>query len=368
MISRVEYEREHLKNLYFPPSHSFTLRLLLTTRNRGMAGRSIQLPHLSPSLRSSSTTRRACTPPRRITLILLLLISLLSFDGLFTHKLIGSKGIDPLALEEGSQVDEELIGVLVRTKEAMEKRTKVEDLAGFADRVMVLDVSISSLFARGVEVADPHSHFLSFARFLSLSLPFSLSCLLRDDQELDSFRQRLNTTYPHLNSTTQALYTRSLEHHHSQLFVHLFPYIRKSRHIPRSFNTLQQQYTVPKGIIIPCGDGQFVYAVHLIATLKHVHRTTLPIHVVYAGSDDLVPEKRAALRSIHPDVEVVDILNYFDEDLVGIHGGGWAIKVFAILASPFQEVIIADADAIFMQVRFVSLLPFLPHSAKESSY
>lgn len=125
--------------------------------------------------------------------------------------------------------------------------------------------------------------------------------------------------------------------------------------MPRSFSQLRSLYTVPKGIIIPCGNDQFVYAVHLIATLKHVHRTKLPIHVVYAGSDDLAPEKRAALRTISQDVETVDILNFFDEDLVGIHGGGWAIKVFAILASPFQQVIIADADAIFMQVRVCSI-------------
>ncbi|GAA5870381.1 hypothetical protein JCM16303_001981 [Sporobolomyces ruberrimus] len=244
--------------------------------------------------------------PRRITLLAFVILAFLSFDGLFFHNLLGHKPIDPLALEQLEVVDQELIKVLVKTKDAMEKRTPVEDLAGFADRVMVLS-------------------------------------------ELDSFRTELNSTYSHLNDTTKALYTRSLEHHHSTLFDHLFPYIRKTRSIPRSFSQLRSLYTVPKGIIIPCGNDQFIYAVHLVATLKHVHRTKLPIHVVYAGADDLVPEKRAALRSIHPDVETVDILNFFDEDLVGIHGGGWAIKVFAILASPFQEVIIADADAIFMQ-------------------
>ncbi|GAA6013259.1 hypothetical protein JCM11491_006333 [Sporobolomyces phaffii] len=269
-----------------------------------MSGREIRLPHLSPNARSPGA--RSSRLPRRITLVAFCVIAFLSFDALFFHSVIGSKRIDPVAVEQLETVDQELIKVLVKTKEAMEARTPVQDLAGFADRVMVLS-------------------------------------------ELDSFRLSLNSTYSHLNSTTQALYTRSLEHHHSTLFAHLFPYVRKSRRSPRSFAQLRSLYSVPRGIIIPCGNDQFVYAVHLVATLKHVHRTKLPIHVVYAGGDDLVPEKRAALRSIHPDVETVDILNFFDEDLVGIHGGGWAIKVFAILASPFQEVIIADADAIFMQ-------------------
>ncbi|GAA5988573.1 hypothetical protein JCM5350_004458 [Sporobolomyces pararoseus] len=269
-----------------------------------MNGREIKLPHLSPNSRSPSSRRSGLG--RKLTLLLFTLVALLSFDGLFSHKLIGHDKVDPLSIEQLEVVDSELIKVLVQTKEAMEKRTPVADLAGFADRVMVLN-------------------------------------------ELESFRNELNSTYSHLNTSTQALYTRSLEHHHETLFSHLFPYIRKSRSIPRSFNQLRSLYTIPKGIIIPCGNDQFVYAVHLVATLKHVHRTKLPIHVVYAGGDDLAPEKRAALRTIHEDVSVIDILNFFDEDLVGIHGGGWAIKVFAILASPFQEVIIADADAVFMQ-------------------
>lgn len=119
--------------------------------------------------------------------------------------------------------------------------------------------------------------------------------------------------------------------------------------MPRSLSGLRARYTVPRGIIVPVGNDQFIYAVHLLATIVHTHGVNFPIHVVYAGNDDLVPEKRAALRSISPNIDTVDILNYFDEELVGIHGGGWAIKVFAILASPFQEVIIADADAVFVQ-------------------
>jgi len=318
-------------------------------------GREIRLPHLSPSSRRVvGGGSKGGSLGRKFTFLVFLIIAFVSFDGLFTHKLVGHDKVDPLAVEQLEVVDQELIKVLVKTKQAMEQRTPVEDLAGFADRVMVLSVSSrcrSSLRER----VDPPPPFIA-----------SLSAF---QQELDSFRNELNTTYSHLNTSTQALYTRSLEHHHSTLFSHLFPYIRKSRQIPRSFSQLRSLYKIPKGIIIPCGNDQFVYAVHLIATLKHVHRTSLPIHVVYAGGDDLVPEKRAALRSIHEDVETVDILNFFDEDLVGIYGGGWAIKVFAILASPFQEVIIADADAIFMQVSYARInRPSIRDQPLPSSY
>lgn len=217
-------------------------------------------------------------------------------------------------------------------------------------------------------------------------------------QELDQFGATLNESFPHLNESTKGLYARSVQHHHQELLQTLYPFVNKSPKMPRTVAgvrpspstlsvskgarltsptslQLRESYKIPRGIIIPCGNEQFIYAgalsllsstwtfpshsgrsrspllsaVHLIATLKHVHNTALPIHVVYAGSDDLVPEKRAALRSIHPSVDTVDLLNYFDETHVGIHGGGWAIKSFAVLASPFEEVIIADADAIFVQ-------------------
>lgn len=43
------------------------------------------------------------------------------------------------------------------------------------------------------------------------------------------------------------------------------------------------------------------------------------------------------------------MLDYFDEDFAGLQGGGWAIKVFAILASEYQQVVIMDADAVWLQ-------------------
>jgi hypothetical protein len=233
----------------------------------------------------------------------------------------------------------------------------------------------------------------------------------------------LNETFPRLNATTKALYSRSVTHHHQNLLQTLFPYINKSPTMTRSVATVRF-YCLFSPFSVSCADGSLshvryfllfpaihnplstspssaprtlhrpsrhhrprrkrpihlhtssppplplpvltpppflrhLHAVHLLSTLKHVHRTSLPIHVVYAGGDDLVPEKRAALRSIHPSIHTVDILGWFDESYVGIHGGGWAIKAFAMLASPFEEVIIADADAVFVQVRrcFLSLSP-----------
>lgn len=100
---------------------------------------------------------------------------------------------------------------------------------------------------------------------------------------------------------------------------------------------------------------------HLIATLKHVHYTELPIAVVFAGDEDLTEQRRAALRSISPDVETIDVMNFFDEDHVGLDNGGWAIKIFTLLQSEFREVIIMDADAVFLQVSLFLRLLLLRH-------
>ena len=70
---------------------------------------------------------------------------------------------------------------------------------------------------------------------------------------------------------------------------------------------------------------------------------------MFVGPADLDVDKQTALQSAAEQVRTVNILHFFDEDIVGLQGGGWAIKPFAILASSFEQVIIADADVVFLQ-------------------
>ncbi|KAK4701006.1 hypothetical protein P7C70_g5231, partial [Phenoliferia sp. Uapishka_3] len=207
---------------------------------------------------------------------------------------------------DSRDAEEMLVRLLVRTEDAMERERSVEEIADYADRFIVL-------------------------------------------KELDAFSKNLSATFPLMNSSQSLLFRRTLDYQHDELFSRLFPYISRSQDRKRSFGELRARYTRPAAILIPCGKDQFQYAVHLVATLKHVHKTQLPIQVAYAGNDDLPSDRRAALRSIHPDVETLDVLNYFDEELVGLRGGGWAIKVFAILASEYQQIISMDADAVWFQ-------------------
>ncbi|KAG9048643.1 hypothetical protein FS837_012352 [Tulasnella sp. UAMH 9824] len=189
---------------------------------------------------------------------------------------------------------------------------------------------------------DNETMIADFARFAD-----RVKVLLRSQDLLEEFREaQARAGHEDVALTEKAL---TLEEEQDDLFAEFFPYVSKSKKERRTLAQLRAGFTQQRGIVIPCGNDQFQMAVHLISTLKHVHKTPLPIHVVYASPGDLDIPKRAAFRSIAPDVDAVDILHFFDEDEVGLETGGWAIKVFAILSAPFKEVIILDADAIFLQ-------------------
>ena len=103
------------------------------------------------------------------------------------------------------------------------------------------------------------------------------------------------------------------------------------------------------GIVLTAGQGNMVLAGHAIRTLRNVVNSTLPIQVAYAGDDDLPIVKRQEMRELDPNLELINILDYYDEDVAGLRSGGYAMKPFAALASSFEKVIIIDADTIFMQ-------------------
>ncbi|KAH7468116.1 hypothetical protein FOMA001_g15350 [Fusarium oxysporum f. sp. matthiolae] len=73
--------------------------------------------------------------------------------------------------------------------------------------------------------------------------------------------------------------------------------------------------------------------------------------IVYAGEDDLPKKERDRIAKLTgaTDVEFLDIFTIFDDTSLKLKDGGWAIKAFALLGSHFEEVILLDADAVFIQ-------------------
>jgi len=100
-----------------------------------------------------------------------------------------------------------------------------------------------------------------------------------------------------------------------------------------------------RGIVICTGNFHFKFAHSTIDILINLIKTKLPIEVFYNGKDDLTEEKKKILQA-YPNVYLSNIEDYFNNDIIKCRK--WAIKPFAMLASRFKEVILIDADAIFI--------------------
>ncbi|KAG0066649.1 hypothetical protein BGZ89_007052 [Linnemannia elongata] len=101
-----------------------------------------------------------------------------------------------------------------------------------------------------------------------------------------------------------------------------------------------------RGIVMCVGDKHSVYARTTVKVLRDVHKSSLPIEIYYAGEQDLSRENRAWFDQV-PGVKVIDITTRLDQSLLQLSGP--IIKPFALLVSQFQEVILLDADAYFLQ-------------------
>jgi alpha 1,3-mannosyltransferase len=114
--------------------------------------------------------------------------------------------------------------------------------------------------------------------------------------------------------------------------------------------SLRRRFTPgSKGIVITTGQKRFRFACHLIRNLRDVLGSTLPIQVAYAGEHDLPENYREYLKSMGPDITTFDVTSVFDDLTLKLANGGWAIKSFAVLGSTFEQAILLDADAIFLQ-------------------
>ena len=129
--------------------------------------------------------------------------------------------------------------------------------------------------------------------------------------------------------------------------LHLFPFLQDR--YQHAMADLEHHKQHSKGLVIPCGSSGFHFALHLVAAVRHVFNSTLPIEIMYAGDEDLPEPQRQALAAVGPSIATVNLLHFYNESTVGLKDGGWAIKPFCLLASSFEQVIMADSDIVFLQ-------------------
>jgi hypothetical protein len=97
-----------------------------------------------------------------------------------------------------------------------------------------------------------------------------------------------------------------------------------------------------RGIVMAAGGPRHVTcAIVTLRVLREVLGCTLPVQLWYLGPDEMSPEMLALLRPLG--VQTVDALAVA-RDYPVRRLGGWECKPFAILHSPFREVIWLDAD------------------------
>ena len=131
-----------------------------------------------------------------------------------------------------------------------------------------------------------------------------------------------------------------------------FPFIRNSSSSSSEagFQALRNSY-IPgsRGIVISLGKKDFRYACHLIGNIRTVLKSDLPIMVAFAGDNDLPVPYREKLASLGENIETFDLLKNVDDATLDLAHGTFGTKPLAMLVSQFEQVILLDADAVFVQ-------------------
>ncbi|KAI8843169.1 mannosyltransferase putative-domain-containing protein [Chytriomyces cf. hyalinus JEL632] len=103
----------------------------------------------------------------------------------------------------------------------------------------------------------------------------------------------------------------------------------------------------PVGIALTGGSKHYYLMMHQILSLREEFNITLPIHIFYAGPEDMNATCVATFNAME-NVQAVDLLQIFPNQ-TKLQDRGYSMKPFAILAAPFRTVLFIDADALFFK-------------------
>ncbi|KAJ1531223.1 hypothetical protein HK096_007546 [Nowakowskiella sp. JEL0078] len=209
-----------------------------------------------------------------------------------------------------------LYGPIVAHEDSVEKHLKIP-----------IEVMWEGLYIHGLEILEKSWENGDYAEAGSQIRTFSqLYTLLNDRRELQPLLRSL-PNYSKIKDLVEKLERK------------IYPWINHKFH---SLKNIRKSWR-GRGLILTTGHKHFHYALHAIITLRKVMKFKLPIEVFYNGEDDIKDYMKEILDRI-PEVSVIDISKYFNTPMEG-----WHSKPFAMLASSFAEVILIDADVLFLQ-------------------
>nr|KAJ3421632.1 hypothetical protein HK105_002868 [Polyrhizophydium stewartii] len=126
--------------------------------------------------------------------------------------------------------------------------------------------------------------------------------------------------------------------HFGRIESRLFPWLGNASSLDRAASA------AGRGIAITTGTKYALVAKLAITAIRRLG-SPLPIEVFFCGDDDLAAAERAMLAAL-PGVAVVDMRSRL---AITDCQRSWGNKPFAALASSFREVILMDADTMFVQ-------------------
>ncbi|EQC31540.1 hypothetical protein SDRG_10712 [Saprolegnia diclina VS20] len=117
-----------------------------------------------------------------------------------------------------------------------------------------------------------------------------------------------------------------------------------------------QSASTGAGIVIPLHNNMAALGVSLILELRRLN-STLPIQIYHCFSGELVDETQALLRATDPlgRVEIVDVCalllanGVFPSHWIALEYQSYLIKVLSLLHTSFDQVMLLDADVIFLE-------------------
>lgn len=122
----------------------------------------------------------------------------------------------------------------------------------------------------------------------------------------------------------------------------MFPWIKPT------FSSTEElrNYGEGEGIVISVPDRYVKDALSTLRMIRQVLKCDLPVEVFFLGDTDLSTNNQRLLETI-PNVKTVDLNKLFDTAILNVKGFG--LKPFCILGSSFNNVILIDADVVFLQ-------------------